>query len=86
MSLIYAMTMDHAQFRTVRSSKDKKLSKEYSRLKLDNLKRTRILPTPLVQYSTRFFLFFFVLGLIIICESEFSSNSFSYTKIKSNDD
>ena len=37
-----------------------------------------------VQYS--FFLLFFVLGLIIICESEFSTNSFSYNKIKSNED
>ena len=48
------------------------------------IKRVRVETyTKRVQYS--FFLFFFVLGLIIICESEFSTNSFSYTKIKSNE-
>ena len=32
-----------------------------------------------------FSFFLCVLGLIIICESEFSTNSFSYNKIKSNE-
>lgn len=50
------------------------------------IKRVRVETyTKRVQYS--FFLFFFcVLGLIIICESEFSTNSFSYNEIKSNED